>query len=117
MLVCSRQLTVNSRQSHGIRTIHLTHCSINTQDIDHTVLWYDRGSHATYNQSHLESTSTTITEEDYLACVTIKHCEDTALIGTEYLDEDSNGYVDLAVNRLSPDQVFILLFSAILFGR
>lgn len=57
-----------------------------------------------------------MTEERYLACATVKHCEDTALIGTQYSDGDSNGYVDLAINRLSPDQVFILLFSAILFG-
>lgn len=82
------------------------------QDLDHTVMWLDRSGHATYD----ETASASLNMEDYLGCLSIKHCEDTALVDKDYDDFHSLGYIDLTVMKLSPDQILVLLFISILFG-
>jgi len=84
-----------------------------SQQIDHTVLWYDGNGNANYNQSLVSFSDD---ESLFLRCLSLKHCNSSALIGDSDDQLDSNGYLRLHLSKLSTDQIGVLFFIAILYG-
>lgn len=78
-------------------------CEIPNKELgfDHTVLWFSSNGKSNTHSNE--------------GCLAMEYCESTELYGRNF-ESDKYGQLTLTINMLSHDQIFVLLFIAILFG-
>ena len=110
--------------------------SVWDMEINQNVIWYNKDGTPNYEANQFQDFKTmylalnmNITyeandgdltldiERTYIDCLSLKHCKNIQLAKKDYNQhKESVGLFDLTTNKLSPVQIAVLLFIAVLFG-